>query len=53
MNAYRRDFDETEYMYYQKLLNELLKICNEIWEKATKNYLKKESDSDQYIMKNI
>ena len=43
MSAYRRDFDETKYMYYY--IDELLEKCNEIREKV-KNSIKKEFDSE-------
>ena len=39
MSAYRRDFDETEYVFFEKD-NEILEKCNEIWEKIS-NSIKK------------
>ena len=44
MSAYRRDFDETKYMFFLIKDDELLEICNEIWQKV-KNSIKKEFDS--------
>ena len=43
MSAYRRDFDETKYMYFLIKDDELLKKY-EIWEKV-KNSIKNEFDS--------
>ena len=34
MSAYRRDFDETKYMYFLIKDDELLEKYNEIWEKV-------------------
>ena len=45
MSAHRKDFDETKYMSFFIKDDELLKKCNEIWEKV-KNSLKKEFDSE-------
>ena len=45
MIAYRRDFDETKYMYFLIKDDELLEIYNEIWKKASKK-IKKELDSE-------
>ena len=45
MNAYRRDFDETEYMSFLIKDDELLEKYNEIWEKL-KNIIQKEFDSE-------
>ena len=45
MSAYRRDFDETKYMSLLIKDDELLKKCNEIWEKV-KNSIEKEFDSE-------
>ena len=44
MNAYRRDFDETKYIYFLTKDDKLLEKYNEIWEKV-KNSIKKEFDS--------
>ena len=49
MNAYRKDFDESKYMSFLMKEDELLEKYNKIWEKA----IKKEFDSELYIMKNI
>ena len=45
MNAYRRDFDETEYMSFLIKDGELLEKYNEIWEKL-KNIIQKGFDSE-------
>ena len=45
MSAYRKDFDETKYIYFLIKDDELLEKYNEIWEKV-KNSLKKEFDSE-------
>ena len=45
MNAYRRDFDESKYMYFFRKDDELLERYNETWEKV-KNSIKKEFDSE-------
>ena len=45
MSAYRRDFDETKYMYFLMKDDELLETCNEIWKKV-KYSIKKEFDSE-------
>ena len=34
MNAYRKDFDETKYMFFFRKDDELLEKYNEIWEKS-------------------
>ena len=52
MSVYRRDFDETKYMFFFIKDDELLKRYNEIWEKA-KNSIKKNLIVNQYTMKNI
>ena len=44
MSAYRRDFNETKYMYFLIKDDELLEKYNEVWEKV-KNSIKKEFDS--------
>ena len=44
MNAYRRDFDETKYIYFLTKDDKLLEKYNEIWENV-KNSIKKEFDS--------
>ena len=44
MSAYRRDFDETKYMFLLIKDDELLEKSNEIWEKV-KNSIKREFDS--------
>ena len=44
MSAYRRDFDETKYIYFLIKDGELLEKYNEIWKKV-KNSRKKEFDS--------
>ena len=33
MSAYRRNFDETKYMFFSIKNKELLERCNEIWNK--------------------
>ena len=43
ISAYRRDFDETKYMSFDKN-DELLEKYNKIWDKIGKN--KKEFDSE-------
>ena len=45
MSAYRRDFDETKYMYFLIKYDELLEKYNKIWKKV-KNTIDKEFDSD-------
>ena len=40
MNAFRRDFDETKYIYFLTKDDKLLEKYNEIWEKV-KNSIKK------------
>ena len=46
MDAYKRYFDETKYIYFLKIKDhKLLEKYNEIWEKV-KNSLKKEFDSE-------
>ena len=45
MNAYRKDFDETEYMSFLTKDDELLKKYNNIWKKV-KNTIDKEFGSD-------
>ena len=52
MCAYRREFDETKYIFFLIKENRLSEKCNETWEKV-KNSIKKEFDSDLYTMKNI
>ena len=44
MTAYRKDFDETKYIYFLIKDDELLEKCNKIREKV-KNSLKGEFDS--------
>ena len=44
MSAYRRDFNETKYMYFLIKDDELLEKYNEVWEKV-KNSIRKEFDS--------
>ena len=41
MNADRRDFDETNFIYSLIKYDELLEKHNEIWEKAQKQYHKR------------
>ena len=45
MSAYRRDFDETEYVSFFIKDDELLKKYNELWKSASKS-IKKEFDSE-------
>ena len=45
MSAYRRDFDETQYMSFFITDAELLEKCNEIW-KIVENGIRKEFDSE-------
>ena len=45
MTEYRKDFDETKYIYFLIKDDELLEQYNEIWEKL-KNSLKKELGSN-------
>ena len=45
MTEYRKDFDETKYIYFLIKDDELLEQSNEIWEKL-KNSLKKELGSN-------
>ena len=45
MSAYRRNFDETKYMSFLIIDDELLEKYNEIWDKVLKS-LKKEFDSE-------
>ena len=45
MSAYRRDFDETEYMCFLIKVDELSDKYNEIWENV-RNKIKKEFDSE-------
>ena len=45
MTEYRKDFDETKYIYFLIKDDELLEQYNEIWEKL-KNRLKKELGSN-------
>ena len=45
MSAYRKDFDETKYMYFLVKDDDLLEKYNESWEKV-KNNLIKEFDSE-------
>ena len=52
MSAYRKDFDETEYMSFLIKDDELLEKSNEIWEKV-KIVLKKNLIAKLYTMKNI
>ena len=52
--AYRRDFDETEYMSFLMKNEELQEKYNEIWDKVS-NSMKKEFDSkpvynEKYIL---
>ena len=49
MNAYRKDFGESKSMSFLIKDYDLLEKYNKIWEKA----IKKEFDSELYIMKNI
>ena len=44
MNAYRRDFNETKYLFFLIKDDELLEKYNEIWEKV-RNNIKKEFGS--------
>ena len=44
ISAYKRDFDETEYLSFLIEDNELLEKYNKIWEKVI-NSIKKEFDS--------
>ena len=50
MSAYRKDFDETEYMTFLIKYDELLEKYNEIWEKV-KNNIKK--NLNLYTVENI
>ena len=52
MTAYRKDFDETEYISFLIKDDEFLEKYNEIWEKV-QNILKKKLIVNQYTMKNI
>ena len=56
MSAYRKDFDETKYMFFFIKDDELLRKYNDISEKV-KNVINKEFDSEfdsiWYIMKNF
>ena len=45
MCTYRRDFDESKYIYFLIKDDELLEKYNEIWEKV-RNSIKKGFDSD-------
>ena len=45
MSAYRRDLDETKYMSFLVIDNQLLEKYNEIWEKVSTS-IKKEFDSE-------
>ena len=45
MCAYRRDFDESKYIYFLIKDDELLEKYNEIWQKV-RNSIKKGFDSD-------
>ena len=36
MSAYRRDFDESKYVFFHKKNDELLNKHNKIWDKANK-----------------
>ena len=45
MNAYRRDFNETKYLFFLIKDDELLEKYNEIWEKV-RNNIKKEFGSE-------
>ena len=51
VNAYRRDSDETKYIFFIKD-DELLEKYNEIWEKVN-NSIKKEFDSEPVYNKYI
>ena len=44
MSAYRKDFDETKYMFFLIKSDELLEKHNEIWKKI-QNSIKKKFDS--------
>ena len=50
MSAYRKDFDETEYMTFLIKDDELLEKYNEIWEEV-KNNIKK--NLNLYTVENI
>ena len=50
MSAYRKDFDETEYMTFLIKDDELLENYNEIWEEV-KNNIKK--NLNLYTVENI
>ena len=53
MSAYKRDFDETKYMIFLIKNHELLKKCNEIWDKFS-NTIQKGFDSELvYDEKNL
>ena len=45
MNAYKRDFDETKFMFFLIKNDELLEKYNEIWDKVSK-VIKKGFDSN-------
>ena len=50
ITAYRKDFDETKYIFFLIKDNELLKKYNEIWKKVS-NAIKKEFDSNPVYIK--
>ena len=52
MSAYRKDFDETTYIYFLIKDDELLEKYNEIWVKV-KNIIKNNLIVSHYIIKNI
>ena len=57
MNAYKRDFDETKFMFFLIKNDELLEKYNEIWDKVSK-VIKKGFDSnpeynDKYLKNKI
>ena len=53
MSRYRKDFDETKYMYFLIKDDELLEKHNQIWEKV-KNTIKEKFDSKPvYNEKNL
>ena len=52
ISAYRRDFDEANYMSFLIKENELQEKYNEIWEKF-KNNIRKKFDSEPVYIKKI